>query len=115
MRSVSRVAILAVAYAMGTAAFGWWAIPITAAVWGLIAGPGAAGASAIAAAVAWAALLLTPAVGRAPVLAFATNLAGAMSIPAWALLSAEFVLPLMLAWSATAFFASIRERPHGKI
>jgi hypothetical protein len=115
VRPALRVGILAVAFAIGTGAFGWWAVPAIAALWGLIAGRHSARASAIAAPLAWGVLIATAALRGAPIGTFVSSLAGAMALPAWLLLSAEFTLPLMLAWSATALFGSIRERPHGKI
>jgi hypothetical protein len=105
-----RGGVLIAAYVLGTITFGWWSVPAIAALWGLIAGRGRAWTSAIAAVVAWAALLAFTAARGAPLASFAHQLAGAMAVPAWTVLSAEFALPLTLAWSATAVFGSIRER-----
>jgi hypothetical protein len=115
MRTLLRAVLLATAFALGTIAFGWWAVPAVAALWGLIAGPGRrnAGTAAIAAAVAWAVLLVAPALRGAPTATFVVHLARTMSVPVWALLTAELALPLMMSWSATTLTASVREGRHG--
>jgi hypothetical protein len=115
VRTLLRGLLLATAFALGTITFGWWAVPAVAALWGLIAGSGRAnaGTSAVGAAVAWGVLLVAPAVRGAPTVAFLVHLARAMSVPVWALLSAQLALPLVLSWSATTLAASVREGRYG--
>ena len=109
-RALLRLALLTVAFALGVYAFGWWAVPATAAAWGLI-NPGArrvAARAAIAALVAWVLLLFGPQLAGAPIVPFGIRLSAAMQIPAWALWTAECAFPVVLAWSGAALAAALR-------
>ena len=105
-RALIRVLLLAAAFALATAAFGWWTVPLIAVVWGALARAlrGASLIAAIAAAAAWGALLLWGAV-HGPVRALAVELAGVMHVPAVALVAATLAFPAVLAWSGTAVMA----------
>ncbi len=67
----AQLALLAGAFAAGTAAVGWWAVPLIAVIWGIVARhqAGAALMAGLAAMIAWAALLgVAAAHGRQDVL-----------------------------------------------
>lgn len=103
-RTGLRLVFLGLAFAAGTYAVGWWAVPVIGAAWGLIdsAGSRVAPTSGIAALLAWAALLLVPAAAGAPVLSFGADLAASMRIPAWVLAAVELLFPFALAWASAA-------------
>jgi len=105
-RALIRVLLLATAFALATAAFGWWTVPLIAVVWGALARTlrGASLIAAIAAAAAWGALLLWGAV-HGPVRMLAIELAGVMHVPAVALVAVTLAFPAVLAWSGTAVMA----------
>jgi hypothetical protein len=112
MRSVLRIALLTVAFGLGTYAFGWWTVPVIAAAWGLMTpgAPRSAGRAAVAALLAWALLLVIPQLAGAPIVSLGDELAGIMRLPAWALWIAECAFPAVLAWSAAALAGAIRGR-----
>jgi hypothetical protein len=109
-RRLLRVALLALAFALGTYAFGWWAVPAVAFVWGAMSGAvrRVAVRAGGAATLAWALLLLAQAALRAPVLSFGDKLAGAMQVPVWALWTAELAFPWLAAWSAALLGSALR-------
>lgn len=114
-RTWLRLILLALAFALGTSVLGWWAVPAVGAVWGLMnpAGRRVAFHAGVAAALAWAALVLVPAVLGAPVLPFAGKLADSMRIPGWVLAAVELLFPFALAWaSATLGAAVLGSRAH---
>ncbi len=110
MRAFLRQALLAVAFGLGTYAFGWWAVPSIGALWGLInpAGRHAAVRAGMAAAASWAILLLVPAITGAPLAAFTAHQAGALQVPAWALVVVELAFPFAVAWGAATLGAAVR-------
>lgn len=112
MRGLLRVALLAAAFALGTYAFGWWAVAVVGVAWGVMnpGMPRVALRAGVAAAVAWGGLLAMPAVAGAPMAAFATKLAAVMQVPAWGLLAAELLFPGALAWSAAVVGSVARSR-----
>lgn len=97
--AVLRVLMLAIVIALGTVLAGWWAVPIVALGFGVLArGSRAPGASAAAGgALAWGGYLGLAAVGGAPVGRFAASLAASMQLPGWAPLLATLVFPALLA------------------
>ena len=102
-RLALRVPLLALAFALGTFWFGWWAVPLLAALWGILTrgeASGAAVAAALGALVAWATLLLWSAI-RGPVSELAAALTGVMGVPAAALVVLTLLFPAALAWSAS--------------
>ena len=97
------VALLIIAMIASTWIGGWWGIALVAAAWGW---RGKAMDAAIAAFVAWVALLAFAGGNR--LIPFATRLGGIFSLPGWAML---FITPLfagLLAWGAAALFGSRR-------
>jgi hypothetical protein len=108
-RTWLRLILLALAFALGTAALGWWAVPAVGALWGLInaAGRRVAFHAGVAAALAWAALVLVPAVLGAPVLSFAGKLAATMRVPGWVLAAVEVLFPFALAWASATLGAAV--------
>lgn len=109
MRYAIRVVLLAAAHAVVTMALGWWAVPVVAAVWGAVSfGPRSAWlASALAAALAWAALLVVTAT-QGPVGQLAQALGGIFALPGFAVIILTLVFPALLAGSATELAASLR-------
>jgi hypothetical protein len=103
VRFALRVILLAAAFGIGTWVLGWWAIPLFAAVAGVIArhSPGQAMAAGVAAAVAWGALLAWSAV-RGSVWAFASQVGGAMGISGIVLIGLTIVFPALVAWLAAS-------------
>jgi hypothetical protein len=96
-----RFALGATAVALGTWLGGWPAVI----VWGGIAGfawPAGrpARAAALQGAVGWGLLLVIMALAGDPVALLATRLAGAMQVPAWALVAVTVLYPALLAGCA---------------
>jgi hypothetical protein len=108
-RTWLRLILLALAFALGTSVLGWWAVPAVGAVWGLMnpAGRRVAFHAGVAAAIAWAALVLLPAVPGAPVLSFAGKLAATMQVPGWVLAAVEVLFPFALAWASATLGAAV--------
>ncbi len=109
-RALLRLALLTVAFGLGTYAFGWWAVPAIAVVWGLI-NPGAprvAARAAVAALLAWVLLLFVPQLFGVRIVPWGIRLSAAMQIRPWMLWTAECVFPLALAWSGAALAAALR-------
>ena len=100
--------LLAEAFATATFGFGWWTVPVIAAVYGLIStNPKRARTAALCALGGWATLLLLDA-AKGPVAAMASRLGGVMGVPSTVLLILTLVFPAALAWSAAAFMRSLR-------
>lgn len=100
-RAALRLALLALAFAAGTAWLGWWAVPFLGAVWGVIAWrvSDAAWTAAVAAVVAWGGLLLWTA-ARGPVGVLAERVGGVLGLPAAALVAVTLLYAAALAWSS---------------
>ena len=92
-----RVILLTAAMAAGTAAAGWWMVPLLALAWGVL-GHRASGAF-LAAVTAWA-LLLAWQSFQGPVGVLAERLAGVLPLPAWGLLATGPLFAGALGWSA---------------
>lgn len=108
MRDILRITLLAAAFALGTWIIGWWAVPVLAAVWGVLARndmlPGVA--AAIAAALGWAVLLLTDAlVGNLGMLL--SRLGPLFKVPGILLPLIAMLFAALLAWAAAATTASV--------
>ncbi len=117
MRFALRVLLLALSFAIGTWILGWWAVPLFAAIGGLLARhvrhQGIA--AALAAMVAWAALLGWSA-SQGSVWSFSRIAGGAMGISGIALILITLLFPAALAWLATAiaqFIAGLSVRRRG--
>ena len=103
MRFLLRVVLLALSFAIGTWILGWWAVPLFAAVSGMLARhvPGQAAAAAVAGAVAWGALLAWSAT-QGSVWSFSRTAGGAMGISGPLLILMTLAFPAVLAWIAAA-------------
>jgi hypothetical protein len=103
-----RLVLLAAAMAVGTAAFGWAAVPVIAAVWGLIARRqrGSALAAGLAGIIAWGALLALDAV-RGPLTPLAQQLGSLFSVRAIAVYAVTLALPGLLAVTAALLARSV--------
>jgi hypothetical protein len=103
--------VLAAVMAAGTLYVGWWAVPVIAALWGLLAGwrahgTGRAGLAAAAAALGWAALLALDALGGRLV-GLAELFARTARLPAAVFPVLTLVFPALLAWAAAALAGSV--------
>jgi hypothetical protein len=106
MRTLARLLLLALAFALATIALGWWAVPLVAAAWALVRrGEPASASAAAGAAIGWAALLAWIAL-RGPLVPLASQLGGVMGIPAVVLPAVTLFYPAVLAWSA-AYLTSV--------
>lgn len=101
MRSALRVLLLAASFAIGTWVLGWWAMPLLAAIAGVLSrhARGQAMAAGAAAAVAWSLLLAWSAV-RGSGWSFASQVGGAIGASGVALIILTLVFPALLAWLA---------------
>jgi hypothetical protein len=109
MRTLS-VLVLAVVLAVATVFLGWWAVPVVGFLWGLLTARllrWPAGAAALAAMLAWAALLGMDAMGGR--LAGLGTLFGSIAkLPPGVFFALSLVFPALLAWSAAALGADLR-------
>lgn len=101
-----RLVLLAVAFALATATFGWWTVAVLGLVWGWLGGRGrgVATTAAVAAGLGWAGLLAWAAL-RGPVAELATKVGGVMELPAWGLIALTIVFPMALAGSGALILA----------
>ena len=101
-----RLSFLALVGAFALAArFGWWAVPVVAALWGAmlprVSAP--AGTAALAAASAWGVwLLLDWGTDQNAFASLAGRLGGVMNLPPVVLILITLLLAALLAWSAAA-------------
>lgn len=111
-RGLLRIVLLALAFGLGTYAFGWWAVPTIGLVWGVMSGAAARGAvrAGIAAALAWIVLLVAAGLVHAAVFPFGGRLAAAMQVPVWALWAVEVAFPFFVAWSSALLGSAFRRR-----
>jgi hypothetical protein len=110
MRFALRVFLLATSFAIGTWVLGWWAIPLFAAGAAVLARdvPRQALAAALAATLAWGALLAWSA-ARGSVWTFASTVGGTIGVAGLTLIVLTLLFPAVLAWSA-ALLAQIVTR-----
>ena len=109
MRRWLSFAALTIAFALATL-LGWWAVPLVAALWGVLRPTvnAPAGTAALAAASAWALWLLADWQSDHDAMSvLATRLGGAMSLPPAALFALTLVLAGLLAWSAASFSSAL--------
>jgi hypothetical protein len=111
MRGALRLAMLAAAFALVTRAAGWWAVPLTAAVWTVIyRGPsGAPWKTGMAAVIGWGGILLWTA-ATAPLGELARRFAGVVGVPAAGLIVLTLVFGGALAWSAAELTGALQPR-----
>ncbi len=110
MRSLLRVVLLSAAFALGTVAMGWYALPAIALIWGAAAHRDRAtpAVAAAAAAIGWSALLALAA-ARGPVSELAAAVSSVLGVPAVALVLVTLVLPALVAWSAARLAQGVTE------
>jgi hypothetical protein len=109
MRTFVKFILLAEAFAVATYAFGWWIVPVIAAIWGLLSRDlTKARFAGLAAAAGWATLLLLD-VSRGQVGVMASQLAGVLKLPAFALYLLTLIFPALLAWCAAAIAPTVRK------
>jgi hypothetical protein len=110
MHFALRVLLLAASFALGTWVLGWWAIPLFAAVAGVLArhAHGQAMASGVAAALAWSVFLAWSAL-RGSVWSFASQVGGAVGVSGAVLIVLALIFPALLAW-LSAFLAQTLSR-----
>ena len=108
MAQTIRLVSLTAAMAVATVAFGWWAVPVVAAVWGVLARAqrGSALLAGLSAMLAWAALLGFDA-ARGPVGSLATTLGALLKITSAGALAVTLALPGLLALTAAIVARSI--------
>lgn len=94
--------LLILAMVAATFLAGWWGVALVAAAWGW---RGRARDAALAAFVAWAALLAWTASAGA-LLPFAARLGGIFSLPRWAMVAVTPLFAALLAWGAAALLES---------
>ena len=109
MMSLLRIVLLSAAFALGTAVFGWWAVPLLGLAWGVIARGqrGAAVVAAVAAMLAWGGLLMRDA-SQGPVGDLAGTLGQLFGTSAVAVFALTIALPGLLALTAAIVGRAIR-------
>lgn len=102
-------AVLFVAFVLGTAFVGWGSVPVVAGAWGIVNAHSRKPwrSAAIAAAAAWASLLLLSAT-RGPLLALAGLLGGVFGLPGFVVILLALIFPMLLAWSAAGLASALR-------
>jgi len=110
MRFALKLALLALAFALGTAFLGWWSVPAIGVLWGAAAKrhayPGLTAASA--AGLAWAGLLLLVAV-QGPMWILADKVGAVLAIPGWLFIFITLAFPALLAGAAAVVGEGARE------
>ena len=109
MKRVLSFAALVAAFVLATR-FGWWAIPVVAALWGVLrpALDAPAAIAGLAAASAWALWLLGDwQADHDAMTILSTRLGGVMKLPPVALILLTLLLAAVLAWSAAALAGGI--------
>jgi hypothetical protein len=111
MTQVARIVLLAAAFAIATFAAGWWAVPLTAAVYAAISSRqrGSAVVSGLAAMLGWGALLAITA-SRGPVGTLAAELGGALQIGTAGVYAVTLAFPGLLAVSAAVVARAVASR-----
>ena len=108
MRRMLGLLALAAAFAAGTVAVGWLALPVLGLLWGWLnrLTPGAAVMSGVAAGLAWSALLAWTAMSG-PLVLLASKVGQIVGAPGGLLLVATLCFGGLLAWSATVVGAAL--------
>jgi hypothetical protein len=108
MRSLVKVLLLAELFAVATYAFGWWTVPVIAALWAIVSSDDKpARLAAVCAALGWGTLLVLDAI-KGPVGEMATRLGGVMRVPSVVLILLTLIFPALLAWSAAALVGAFK-------
>ncbi len=110
-RPTLQVAILSVAFALATVVLGWWAVPVLAGVWGVVArvDERPAVVAALGAGLGWILLLVWTA-AQGPAGELAQRAAGVMGIPSALLFLITVLFPMMIAWGAAVLGETITYR-----
>jgi hypothetical protein len=110
MRTIARIALLAVAFAAATLVFGWWSVAAVGILWGVVAGPGrrAGRTAALAASLGWLALLVVTAL-QGPVLRVADRVGGVLGVPWAVVVGITLVFPALLGGGGAWVGRVIRE------
>ncbi len=100
-RTISQVGLLGVAFAVATALFGWWAVPLLGCLWGVYeeARNKPALVAALAGGLGWLILLIWNAVAG-PMLLLSARAAGVLGVPSATLVALTLLYPMALAWGA---------------
>ncbi len=109
-RTRLRSVLLTLAFVVGTAVFGWLAVPLIGLAWDVLTherGVGGAWTAALAATLAWAALLLWTA-SQGPAAVLLLTLGRVLHAPPVMLVVLTLIFPAALAWSAAAVGESLR-------
>ncbi len=111
--SLLQIVLLSVAIALATTVFGWWAVPLIAAAWGLVskADERPALQASLAGGLGWVLLLIWSA-AEGPLRALANRAAGVMGISVVTLVLLTVLFPMALAWSAALLGEVARSSVH---
>jgi hypothetical protein len=108
IRSTVKFLLLTEAFAVGTFAFGWWAVPVIAFAWALlVSGRRPVLFATICAMAAWCGVLLLDAV-RGPLDVVAQRFGGVTGFAPLVLIAATILFPTLLAWSASSVGVGLR-------
>lgn len=100
--------LLAEAFAVATFAFGWWTVPVLAALYAIAStNPNRARTAALCALGGWGTLLLLD-FAKGPVAEMGQRLGGVMGLPSVALYLLTLLFPALLAWSAAKVIPPLR-------
>ena len=101
LRLLLRAVLLTLGFALGTAAFGWWAVPLVAVAWGVVGRDTKRPAlvAGLSAALAWDALLIWDRL-VGPVAPLALKLGQITGLPGIAWVAATVAYPLFIGWAA---------------
>ncbi|UCF41008.1 MAG: hypothetical protein JSW43_01310 [Gemmatimonadota bacterium] len=109
VRASLRVGLLALAFALATAAFGWWSVALLGAVWGGVAvvasRPGVT--AGVAAGVGWVVLLAVTA-AQGPVWDLAQRVGGVLALPGWLVPVVTVAFGVLLGGSAAELAVGAR-------
>jgi hypothetical protein len=97
-RRLGGIALAAGVVAAGTWLIGWWAVPVVTVLWQLVDRDGPPWRAAVAAPLAWGALLAL--IPLAPLGRLIPRLAGMFRLPSWALILLVLGYASLLGWSA---------------
>jgi len=101
--------LLAEAFAVATFAFGWWTVPVLAALYAIASSnPKRARTAGLCALAGWGTLLALD-FAKGPVAEMGHRLGGVMGLPSVVLYILTLFFPALLAWSAAKLIPSLRE------
>lgn len=101
--------LLTEAFAVGTFALGWWAVPLLAFLWAVFVGTRSRPVffATICATAAWCGILLLDA-ARGPLVAVAERFGGVFGFRPIVLMVVTILFPALLGWSASSVGSAIR-------